>query len=251
MRNDFSSNYLAHHGILGQKWGKKNGPPYPLDAGDHSSSEKKAGWRKSLAEKKKVRQGIKYKKEMQRLQTNIEYHKRERIRPLYVAEAEVGARGLHKDIEKYRKAAKVSSGIEDWHLLEAEMEYDKTLAGLIKSYGSKDFMNLSNKSIERGQKKIDRLFNDTKTMTESYEKLKEVNDDHNRKEYEEYQRAKLREGKNLINRDAGDGYVKNQRDRQIIEKFEGRKINEDQLKKEYSQYNKVLINKYAKKLKEH
>lgn len=26
----------------------KNGPPYPLDDSDHSASEKKAGWRKSL-----------------------------------------------------------------------------------------------------------------------------------------------------------------------------------------------------------
>ena len=43
-----SDEYLAHHGILGQRWGKKNGPPYPLDANDHSASEKKAGWRKSL-----------------------------------------------------------------------------------------------------------------------------------------------------------------------------------------------------------
>ena len=41
--------FLMHHGILGQRWGKKNGPPYPLGAGDHSASEKKAGWRKSLA----------------------------------------------------------------------------------------------------------------------------------------------------------------------------------------------------------
>ena len=40
---------LYHHGILGQRWGKKNGPPYPLGASDHSASEKRAGWRKSLA----------------------------------------------------------------------------------------------------------------------------------------------------------------------------------------------------------
>lgn len=46
------STELCHHGILGQRWGKKNGPPYPLDAGDHSASEKKAGWKKSLSEER-------------------------------------------------------------------------------------------------------------------------------------------------------------------------------------------------------
>ena len=29
-------------GVLGQKYGVKNGPPYPLDEGDHSSSEESA-----------------------------------------------------------------------------------------------------------------------------------------------------------------------------------------------------------------
>lgn len=39
--NDYSANdyrfYLTHHGIPGQKWGVKNGPPYPLKG--HSSRE--------------------------------------------------------------------------------------------------------------------------------------------------------------------------------------------------------------------
>ncbi len=31
--------YLSHHGILGQKWGQRNGPPYPLSGGSYSQSE--------------------------------------------------------------------------------------------------------------------------------------------------------------------------------------------------------------------
>ena len=42
------SDSLSHHGIKGQKWGKRNGPPYPIDDEDHSASEKKAGWKQSL-----------------------------------------------------------------------------------------------------------------------------------------------------------------------------------------------------------
>ena len=34
--------YLIHHGIDGQKWGVRNGPPYPLDANDLSAAERKA-----------------------------------------------------------------------------------------------------------------------------------------------------------------------------------------------------------------
>ncbi|MBO7450971.1 MAG: hypothetical protein J6U54_11460 [Clostridiales bacterium] len=50
---DRSQVWLAHHGIAGQKWGHRNGPPYPLDEKDHSAAEKKAGWKKSLDNDKK------------------------------------------------------------------------------------------------------------------------------------------------------------------------------------------------------
>ena len=36
------SDYLKHEGIKGQKWGQRNGPPYPLTAKQFSKAEKRA-----------------------------------------------------------------------------------------------------------------------------------------------------------------------------------------------------------------
>ena len=52
---------LSHHGIKGQKWGKKNGPPYPLDYEAHSSAEKKSNAKLTIdgnAETGKKRKGL-------------------------------------------------------------------------------------------------------------------------------------------------------------------------------------------------
>jgi len=69
--------YIAHHGIMGQKWGKKNGPPYPLGSSDHSASERKAGWRQSLLDKRKTKQERLRKKEERNnyINKSIEYGK--------------------------------------------------------------------------------------------------------------------------------------------------------------------------------
>lgn len=40
---------LYHHGIQGMHWGKRNGPPYPLDYKSHSSEEKRQNTKKELS----------------------------------------------------------------------------------------------------------------------------------------------------------------------------------------------------------
>ncbi len=39
MGNEYQ-HFLMHHGIKGQKWGKRNGPPYPLKEGQKSAAER-------------------------------------------------------------------------------------------------------------------------------------------------------------------------------------------------------------------
>lgn len=41
MKYKIVKNELSHHGIMGQKWGTRNGPPYPLGGGDYSAREKR------------------------------------------------------------------------------------------------------------------------------------------------------------------------------------------------------------------
>lgn len=58
---------IEHHGILGQRWGKKNGPPYPLGADDHSALERKLKKsRSSSNNNKKPKKASQRKQEDQR-----------------------------------------------------------------------------------------------------------------------------------------------------------------------------------------
>lgn len=42
----FTDDYLSHYGILGQKWGQRNGPPYPLGGGAYTEAEKQQIFKK-------------------------------------------------------------------------------------------------------------------------------------------------------------------------------------------------------------
>ena len=51
--------YLMHHGIMGQKWGHQNGPPYPLNPANRSASEKRKNGDKYTKSAKEVYGGSK------------------------------------------------------------------------------------------------------------------------------------------------------------------------------------------------
>lgn len=127
--------YLAHHGIFGMKWGKRNGPPYPLNAGDHSASEKKAGWRKSLSDwrkssatKKKLKKehdeilnkiGKEHKTELAEKAKNFNSHKNvSQLRNDYHKTIDKTKNRVEEERERYRNELNTNKDIK--HLTERQ-----------------------------------------------------------------------------------------------------------------------------------
>lgn len=99
-----SSDEIWHHGILGQKYGKRNGPPYPLDASDHSAKEKAAGWKESLhAKDTKARHkelAKKYKEERKEARERTKrIKKNHKLRGKAYKDAKRVARSIERDKE--------------------------------------------------------------------------------------------------------------------------------------------------------
>lgn len=57
------SDVVMHHGIEGQRWGKRNGPPYPLDSSQKSFAERK--YRTNKGQHHKNQNGSKKRKTSQ------------------------------------------------------------------------------------------------------------------------------------------------------------------------------------------
>ena len=113
----FKDDYLEHHGILGQKWGHRNGPPYPLDANDHSAAEKEAQKQrfKLTDEQKKV---IKIGTAVVAagLVAYGGYKVYNKIGLSFIAKAEINGIDLKEDLSKVEeKATNISSIFNGYH----------------------------------------------------------------------------------------------------------------------------------------
>lgn len=98
---DTFSDSLQHYGILGMKWGKRNGPPYPLTGKTMSASEKKAvdpSYAKAHDKKNKV----KYMSDQDLKDVNNRLNLEKQYNSLRDSEVSEGKKAL-------QKALKVSS----------------------------------------------------------------------------------------------------------------------------------------------
>ena len=119
MRNDFQSNYLAHHGILGQKWGIRR---YQNDDG-------------SLTPAGRERYGVGEGKSVDDISTAKGYNRR--------------IKDVKKAIKKNeKKSAKAMTKIDD-NLLKTAFGVNAKNAGKIATYSD---------NIKKGEEEIQRLF---------------------------------------------------------------------------------------------
>lgn len=154
------NNYLAHHGIKGQKWGQLNGPPYPLDAEDHSAREKKegkSGWTKSAKKEKNNKNQNKKSKE-----TNTK-------------------KGLS---DKQKKFLKVAAGITVTaavayvgYKLYKDTQLKKEVNNIVEEFGSKKMEKvIKDKASNIAENILDKTLNENgiKKLSESTEELKDT-----------------------------------------------------------------------------
>ena len=229
MYNEYNQYYLAHHGIVGQKWGKRNGPPYPLNASTHNRVVKRG---KKVGDQPKG---------LSKLTVYDEKTAKKNIRKQKIVRAAAKATpfvspafsvlNAAKKLKKYgeekqKEAHKIRSGIDDAEIKKAEREgrmvggkmKDSMKAGLdtVAENKAKYALNvllgtpwskiqMNNEIIKNA---FDSIKNDLKK--ETYDKM-EKNKEENRKKY-------LENRKNTESIDEDTGFYKKNKNNSTIAK---------------------------------
>lgn len=112
------SDYLEHHGILGQKWGDQNGPPYPLNPSQKSYSEKK----QAKMDKKWIRKNDKKIRRYAQAASKDELREYERE--------------LRRQMPKYNKNGKINANYATAYSKKMAQLYNEAIGDLAVGSGS-------------------------------------------------------------------------------------------------------------------
>ena len=146
---------LYHHGILGQKWGKRNGPPYPLAAGAHSPEEKKAKYQKSI--NRKTSDANRYREKAAKLRVKSAKLNKRRLLSKdkdtsYFSKARRANRADMKASKLERKAAKRERQAQRLQQKMSELDVQKLVEGL-NNYGAKNSKSWAEKRADKKKAK--------------------------------------------------------------------------------------------------
>lgn len=99
--------FLEHHGVFGMSWGKRNGPPYPLDAqgkSDLKEQREKKSLSTKVGEKRLDKRQENYKKVTSKAQYSLSERKRDSATNLHLkSEATSKARNDANMVQKIGK----------------------------------------------------------------------------------------------------------------------------------------------------
>lgn len=119
---DRLNDILKHYGIDGQKWGHRNGPPYPLDPNkDYSKAEKKA-LRKEY--RKEIRRQKKAYKRYQKDEIKRKKEEEEKLK-LEEAKKKAIASGNASEIEKFKDKMSNEELTEAINRIKTVQEFDR------------------------------------------------------------------------------------------------------------------------------